>query len=342
VPCSGCYIPNPNTSWQWQLSGTVDQSVNASMYDIDLFDNAASVVSSLHAQGRKVTCYLDAGTWENWRPDANQVPASVLGNQVSGWPGERWLDIRQLSILGPIIQNRLDLCKSKGFDSVEFDNVDGYTNNTGFPLSASDQLRYNEFLANAAHVRGLSAALKNDLDQVPELLSSFDWALDEQCFEYSECNALTPFINAGKAVLEVEYNRTPSQFCAQANAMNFNALYKHSNLDAYRVACRLSTEGGRAPGTNCIAPLASRVWARLQGKINHCLPDPAQVGQAHGFVLQQVGRRPLQHEPAGLQHVAAMGDGEGHAGILLDEQHGGAALIDVTNDREDLLHDDRR
>jgi hypothetical protein len=162
----------------------------------------------------------------------------VRGNAVSGWPGERWLDIRQLSILGPLMRSRLDLCKAKGFDSVEFDNVDGYTNNPGFPLTGSDQLRYNEFLADAAHARGLSAALKNDLDQVPQLLPYFDWALDEQCFEYSECSALSAFTDAGKAVMEVEYNRTPSQFCAQANAMDFNALYKHINLDAYRVACR--------------------------------------------------------------------------------------------------------
>lgn len=237
VPCPGCWHPALNTSWQWQLSGTVAQTFAVTMYDIDMFDNAASVVSSLHAQGRKVICYIDAGTWEYWRPDAGMFPPSVLGNP-NGWPGERWLDIRQLSILGPIMQARMNQCVSKGFDGVEFDNVDGYANATGFPLTASDQLTYNTWLANQAHQRKLSVALKNDLDQIPTLLPYFDWALDEQCFQYAECGKLLPFIHAGKAIMEVEYYLKPSQFCWWADVLDFNAMLKGINLGPYRAACR--------------------------------------------------------------------------------------------------------
>ncbi|HJT58162.1 MAG TPA: endo alpha-1,4 polygalactosaminidase [Ktedonobacteraceae bacterium] len=238
VPCPGCWQPALNTSWQWQLSGKkVDQSFNVVMYDIDMFDNPASVVQSLHAAGRIVICYIDAGTWEKWRPDAKEFPKSVLG-KPNGWPGERWLDIRQLSILGPIMQARMQLCQSKGFDGIEFDNVDGYSNKTGFPLTYQDQLTYDVWLVNSAHTLGLSVALKNDVDQVNDLLPYFDWSLDEQCFQYKECDKLLPFINAGKAVMEVEYKLNPSQFCAKANAMNFNSMKKHLNLGPYRVACR--------------------------------------------------------------------------------------------------------
>lgn len=239
TPCPACWHPGLNTSWQWQLSGVVNQSFNVQMYDIDMFDNSSGVVSSLHSAwpGVKVICYIDAGTWESWRPDAGQFPPSVLGN-ANGWPGERWLDIRQISILGPIMQNRMNLCKSKGFDGVEFDNVDGYTNNTGFPLTANDQLTYNTWLANQAHQLGLSVALKNDLGQIPALLPYFDWALDEQCFQFSECGKLLPFIAAGKPVMEVEYYLKPSQFCARANSLNFNSLYKNINLGPFRIACR--------------------------------------------------------------------------------------------------------
>src|SRR6266576_526742 len=230
--------PALNTSWQWQLTTPVDQTVNAQMYDIDMFDNDVSVVASLHAQGRKVICYISAGTFENWRPDAASFPAVVKGNAVSGWPGETWLDIRRLDILGPIMTARLDLCQTKGFDGVEPDNIDGYTNGTGFPLTAQDQINYNTFLANQAHARGLSVALKNDLDQVQALLPYFDWALNEQCLQYNECNTLVPFITAGKAVFEVEYSLSTSQFCPQANALNFNAMQKDLNLDAFRIPCR--------------------------------------------------------------------------------------------------------
>ena len=141
----------------------------------------AATVAALHAAGRKVACYFSAGSFEDWRPDAAQFPAAVKGGG-NGWPGERWLDIRRLDILMPIMEARLNLCKQKGFDSVDPDNVDGYTNTTGFPLTAADQLAYNASIANAAHARGLTVALKNDLNQIPQLVPYFDWALNEQCF----------------------------------------------------------------------------------------------------------------------------------------------------------------
>jgi hypothetical protein len=87
-------------------------------------------------------------------------------------------------------------------------------------------------------VRGLSIGLKNDLDQIPDLVDDFDWALNEQCFEYEECDTLLPFIAANKAVFGVEYEGNTASFCPEANAMNFDWLKKNLDLDAFRVACR--------------------------------------------------------------------------------------------------------
>ena len=229
--------PALDTSWQWQLPTPVDTSVDVKMYDIDMFDNPATVVASLHQAGRRVVCYIDVGTWENWRPDKRKFPKSVLGKN-NGWPGEKWLDIRQIDILGPIMEARMDLCQAKGFDAMEPDNIDGYSNDTGFPLTYQDQVKYNSFIARQAHARGLSVALKNDLEQVGDLLPLFDFALDEQCFQYNECNLLLPFLSAGKAVFEVEYRLKAKDFCPEANAMNFNSMRKHLNLDAWREPCR--------------------------------------------------------------------------------------------------------
>jgi hypothetical protein len=235
---STIWVPSLNTSWQLQLTGLpIDQTVNATVFDIDLFDNDASVITSLHQKGKKVICYFSAGSFENWRPDATAFPASVLGAS-NGWPGEKWLDIRNLTVLGPIMKARLDLAVQKGCDGVDPDNVDGYANTSGFPLSYAQQITYNRFIATEAHARNLSVGLKNDLDQVVDLVPYFDWAVNEQCFQYSECNALLPFINYGKAVFHVEYSLSTSQFCAKANAMNFNSLKKNLNLDATREACR--------------------------------------------------------------------------------------------------------
>jgi hypothetical protein len=239
VACTGspCWVPPTNTSWQIQLQGKIKTTFDVRLYDVDLFDTPTATVSALHAAGRKVGCYFSAGSFEDWRPDAGRFPASVKGSG-NGWPGERWLDVRRLDVLMPIIESRLELCKAKGFDTVDPDNVDGYTNTTGFPLTAADQLAFNASIANAAHARGLTVALKNDLNQIPQLVGYFDWALNEQCFQYQECGLLNPFRTAGKAVMNIEYGLAVKKFCPTANARNFNSLKKSLALKAPRKACR--------------------------------------------------------------------------------------------------------
>ena len=232
--------PAIGTTWQWQLDTPIDTTVDAQMVDIDLFDNDAATVTALHNKGRKVICYLSAGSWEEWRPDADQFPAALLGKDYAGWPGEKWLDIRRLDLLGPILRARLDRCRDKGFDGVEPDNIDGYTNDTGFPLTAQDQIAFNTWLAQEAHRRGLSIGLKNDGDQVGDLLAHFDWALTEDCFDQGWCGDMSPFIAAGKAVFAAEYTDTGmtlDKFCAQAQALHFSAILKHRDLDAWRQVC---------------------------------------------------------------------------------------------------------
>ena len=208
------------------------------MYDVDLFDTPQSVIDKLHSRGVKAVCYFNAGGFEEWRDDANAFPSDVLGNPLDGWPGERWLDIRRIDVLAPIMEARLDLAQEKRCDGVDPDNVDGYTNATGFPLTAGDQLDYNQWLAEEAHARGLAVGLKNDLDQIPDLVGHFDFAVNEQCIQYQECDLLTPFITANKPVFGIEYKGKKSKVCAKANRRNFDTLMKRLDLKAWRQACR--------------------------------------------------------------------------------------------------------
>ena len=157
------WAPAPGATWQWQLTVPVDLSVEADVYDIDGFDNSARVVAELHARGRRAICYIDAGAYEDYRSDASRFPESVLGKPNPLWPGERWLDIRRLDVLGPIMEARLDMCRRKGFDGVELDEIDGWSNDTGFPLTAPDQLRYNRFLAREVRERGMAILLSSHL-----------------------------------------------------------------------------------------------------------------------------------------------------------------------------------
>jgi hypothetical protein len=208
------------------------------MYDIDLFETPEDTIDALHQDGRIVVCYFSAGSWEEWREDANDFPAAAIGDELDGWPGERWLDVRDATVRS-IMQARLDLAEQKGCDGVEPDNVDGYDNDSGFPLGSSDQLDYNRFLAQEAHDRGLSIGLKNDLAQVAALVDDFDWALNEECMAWDECEDLSPFITAGKAVFHVEYGDASlaSTVCPATDPLQFSTLIKHLDLDAWRVAC---------------------------------------------------------------------------------------------------------
>ncbi|MER5526920.1 endo alpha-1,4 polygalactosaminidase [Streptomyces sp. NPDC002677] len=228
--------PRPGTAWQWQLSGRVDPRVAVPVYDIDGFTNSAAVVRRLHRSGRKVICYVNAGAWESFRPDRKAFPASVLGRS-DGWSGERWLDIRRRSLLRPIMAARFDMCRAKGFDAVEPDLADGYTNDTGFPLTAADQLAYNRMIADLVHERGMAVGLKNDLEQIPDLVRDFDFAVNEQCAEFHECPSLSPFIKADKAVFHVEYSVPKHTFCPIAKRLGLDSMRKQLALGRWRSPC---------------------------------------------------------------------------------------------------------
>ncbi|MBT2386045.1 endo alpha-1,4 polygalactosaminidase [Streptomyces sp. ISL-11] len=229
--------PRPGTRWQWQLDGRVDTTVDVPVYDIDGFENSAGTVAGLHARGRKVICYINAGAWEDWRPDHGAFPKGLLGSRNKGWEGEKWLDIRRLDTLRPIMAARFDMCREKGFDAVEPDLTEGFRNDTGFPLTAAHQLAFNRMLVKLAHDRGLAIGLKNDLDQIPQLVSEFDFAVNEQCAQYGECERLTPFVRAKKAVFHVEYEVGTADFCGPSRKLGLSSMRKRLGLDAWREAC---------------------------------------------------------------------------------------------------------
>ena len=232
------YQPNISTTWQWQLTGDLNLSYDVDIYDIDLFDTPKETIAELHNANRKVICYFSAGSYENWRPDKNQFPESAIGNILDGWEDEKWLDIRN-STVREIMKSRLNLAVEKGCDGVEADNVDGFANNSGFDLTFENQLDFNIFLANEAHKRNLSIGLKNDLEQINQLVEYFDFAINEQCNQYSECDLLLPFIQAGKPVFNAEYNlSSQEEICKNAKNMQFQTLILPLNLDgSFRIEC---------------------------------------------------------------------------------------------------------
>jgi hypothetical protein len=256
TPVGGAAIwqPRPGLRWQYQLQGAANTAICAKpvqggacvhpdVFVIDFFADDgttpnSTAVARIHARHAHAVCYVDAGTWENWRPDAARYPAKVRGKS-NGWPGERWLDIRAVNVLQPLIGARVAQCAKAGFDAVDFDNVDGYANDTGFPLTGAQQLAFNRMLARVAHAHSLAVGLKNDVGQLAALRTSFNFAVNEQCFTYHECNGYDAWTKTGRAVVEIEYRGKASQFCGAAGTGRRDAMHKELALKASPwVPCR--------------------------------------------------------------------------------------------------------
>jgi hypothetical protein len=261
------------------ITGTSFQSkltVAPVVFDIDILQDGKcyspqdysvlnyAAVNALHVRGAHVIGYIDAGAAETWRPDFPEFQAfdescngCLFGNPLSHYPDEYWLNINRgfygtnpntgkrestvRFLLGEQLA-RLKEARLIGVDAIEFDVVDGWQNRTGLNLTASAQLRYNSALANMAHRMGFSVGLKNDLSQADTLQPYFDFAINEQCWQYSECGHLRSWPTTyGKAVFNVEYGKRARTFCPKSNAdrWNFNSIGKNAELfdEPYR-PCR--------------------------------------------------------------------------------------------------------
>lgn len=272
-------------SWQWQISSVpaTNELLAVDMYDVDLFNAPKATLDEMRKRGIKSVCYFSAGTYEGWRSDWKTHFPFITGNDYTGnekpflgnmseWD-ERWLDVREIELLKPIMTARLKLAKEKGCDAVEPDNMDSYTNASEVKpvgaYTAAHQLAYNKAIAAWAHEQGLSVALKNDVDQLDELAAHFDFAVNEQCWQYNECAGYKAFTDLDKAVFGVEYTGDTASFCPKARTAKLSWLKKRLDLGAYREACN---DGQK--------PVALRSARELRG-----------AGRGEGTWRDGIGRR---------------------------------------------------
>jgi len=253
LPTSGGWwkpTPNAPISWHWQLSQDFqvprDLKPGVKVYDFDKDMMATpDTVQKLKSAvpGAIAICYIDVGVYEDYRPDKqafldvqNQYRkdtgdpnAKLWGNADVGWPGSYWLDVRQTKYLLPLMEARIKDCKAKGFDAVEPDESEVWNNNPGFPISMEQSHAYTKMIADLVHSYGLSVGLKGNNGEAAVLEPYHDWALTEQCFEYSECqNFVDSFVKNGKAVFNIEYSANPD--CTFANKNHINSAKRDLDL----------------------------------------------------------------------------------------------------------------
>lgn len=176
--------------------------------------------------GDYAICYLNA--FQTQPGELSAWPDEVLLRWPDGapvrdpdWPDEVLLDTRtpeQRARIVGVVGGWIDDCAEKGYQAVEFDNLDTYTRSGGV-LRRDDAAALARELAGRAHSAGLAAAQKNAAEDAGTFRAAgFDFAVAEECAAYRECGSYTGAY--GAHVIDIEYvdnlPRTFAEMCADA------------------------------------------------------------------------------------------------------------------------------
>ena len=236
----GRAAPVPGVDWDWQLGEPVRPPAGVVVFDTDPDIVDRALIDRLNRAGVYTICYVSVGTVEDYRDDADRFPPEVVGRTYGDWPDEKFLDIRRLDVLLPLMRARFERCRALGFDAVEPDNMDVYDNDSGFSLSARDGVRYILALAKMAHGMGLEIGQKNVSDLTPKLVGKLDFVIAESCFQDRWCAEVAAYTRAGKPVFDAEYNDRAINWdraCAEAARRNISMILKDRDLNAGRRSC---------------------------------------------------------------------------------------------------------
>lgn len=243
--------------WDWQIgaqtAALVSVPAGVRLIDLDGFETPAASVARLREQGLYPVCYINAGSYEPYRPDAARYPARLKLGVDPDWTDEAFVDVRDVfqpgSVLAGILRTRLQMCRAKGFAAVEPDNLQNDENVPGGVISRQAQVDFSGWLADEAHALGLAIFQKNGPDKVllrdrsgQRLVDKFDGILNESCHEFGECAPLAEYVRRGKPALNVEYKEKFLN-CAEARRLGINSMFKDLYLrggreqEYRRVAC---------------------------------------------------------------------------------------------------------
>src|SRR5215204_5492315 len=94
-------LPGARGPFDMQLTAPFQLERDVGTLALEVFETSPSRLQELKARGVHTVCVINAGAWENWRPDSGAFDQRLIGGNFAGWPGERWLDIRAQEQLRP-------------------------------------------------------------------------------------------------------------------------------------------------------------------------------------------------------------------------------------------------
>ncbi len=182
------------------------------------------------AAGAYGICYVNGFQTQPGETDAwlRDHPEAVLrdddGEPVSdpGWPDEVLLDTTTAAhraTIAEVLTRDVARCADRGFDAVEFDNLDSWTRSDG-RLTRAGNLALAAELVRIGHEHGLAVGQKNtpQLGEAGRERTGFDFVVAEECVQYEECGAYTAAY--GDRVIDVEYADTLDRSWASVCALD--------------------------------------------------------------------------------------------------------------------------
>ncbi|CAN5565558.1 hypothetical protein BH23ACT6_BH23ACT6_19830 [soil metagenome] len=177
------------------------------------------------AEGAYSICYINAFQTQPDdedvdRPDETPAwPAELVLSELAddpNWTGEYLIDLstEQLrEVAAGRVADMVTTCADKGFDAVEFDNLDSWNRfedvpsvQALVPFGRADTVAYAALITAEAHERGLAVGQKNALDLAEDNTSAeigFDFAIVEECGQFDECGAYAEAYD--DRVIDIEY-----------------------------------------------------------------------------------------------------------------------------------------
>jgi hypothetical protein len=248
---TGPQLPPTNAKFDYQIGGDYPPPPGVTVVSRDWFLGSA-------LRDAYSICYVNAFQTQDDDPGVDRPdersnwPRNLVLTHLGedpNWGGEYLIDIstaarrKQASAwMRPMVQR----CAKKGFEAVEFDNLDSWTRFDDTPLEGKvpfgrpEAIAYAELLADLAHANGLAAGQKNTVE-LPQAVArgriGFDFAIAEECGRWDECQGYRDVY--GDHIIVIEYRpqdfaKTCKQFGSRLSVVLRDVLVTRPGSKTYR------------------------------------------------------------------------------------------------------------
>jgi hypothetical protein len=219
APAGAASPPPANAQFDYQIGGDYPLPPGVGVVSRDWYIGDAP-------GGTYAICYVNAFQTQDdeagvrRRDERSAWPRKLVLSRLGddpNWGGEYLIDSSTAAKrrrAARWIQPMIRTCARKGFDAVEYDNLDSWTRFDGtpragdVPFGKGDAIAFARLLAKRAHKLGLAVGQKNTVELTRRQARSrigFDFAIAEECGRWDECDGYRDVY--GDHVVAIEYRR---------------------------------------------------------------------------------------------------------------------------------------